>query len=541
MSTRTWTDRVDLHRIHQTLQALDHGEKSAYAQSIAERLDISKSTLYRAMKDRFGKKKESPKTAEVPEDLIRTIAEIKETYADKITLKNSSRTLSTEAARDIATSEGHDAADDWSISALNDGLNRLGYNIPDPRQRVEADYALQQVQIDFSRSKHFQVTERADDDWICEVSAKELHYKSGGVKLRTWVVQMRDEYSRLRLIRYYPATSESGILGVDFLRWAFNRPEDNHPIRHLPERIKTDQGAFAKSTEGKTAMDALGITPILASPESSASQGKVERGFRSLWEGFEAKMATSLVRKYGEGCTIRLSTLREAVHAWTVQEQQKEHPFFRDEKRGDMYRQSLREMAHVRDDWPRRVDHDVLDLATRTWTRTVDKTRLLYVENVPFEAPAYATGHRVRVHRTANGDWYATLIDGYHKGETFELKPYDVKKLDDWEDTPERVPRQDVREDVDDHLAQLVDSDDLDVDDTASTPEAPSTEATDQDDPERLSLLEARARVGRTLREEGIDDPADLIQELVDQDVIYKGIPAPELDDIARRLTTQPA
>lgn len=540
---RDWTHNADLRRIQQTLDDLPHGEKSDYAKAVADRFDIDVSTLYRALKDRFGKKKEAPKEAQVPDDLIRKIAEIKETYADRITLKNSTRTLSTEAARDIAISEGHEEAGEWSVSALNDGLNRLGYNIPDPRQRIEADYALQQVQLDFSRSKHFQVVEPTEDgDWLLEVSAKELHYKDGAVKLRTWVVQMRDEYSRLRLIRYYPATSESGILGVDFLRWAFNRPEDNHPMRHLMERIKTDQGAFAKSTEGKTAMDALDIQPVLAAPESSStSQGKVERGFRTLWESFEAKLATSLLREHGEGCHIRLSTLQESVHAWTVQEQTKDHPFYRSQKRGQMYRESLRAMAKAREDWPRRVDHDVLDLATRTWTRKVDKTRLVYVENVPFEAPTFATGHRVRVHRTMNGDWYATLIDGYHKGESFELKPYDVGALDDFENRPDRVPRQDVREDVADHLAQLVPSEDLQVEDTAAEPESPSTDAQDEDEPERLSLLEARARVGRTLRDEGLDDPSDLIQELVDNDVLYKGIPAPEVDDIATRLTTTQA
>ncbi len=535
--SRTWTDRIDLYQIHQTLQDLPHGEKSAYAQSIADRLDISKSTLYRAMQDRFGKKKESPKDAQVPDDLVRKIAEIKETYASKITLKNSSRTLPTKDAVDIAVQEGIEEAENWSVSAIQEGLHRLGYTTQEPYTRVEADYALQQVQVDFSRSHHFQVLEpTGDGDWTLQVSTNEMNYKDGEVKLRTWVVQMIDEYSRLRLIRYYPATSESGILGVDFLRWAFNRPKDNHPLRYLPERLKTDQGAFAKSTEGKTAMDALGIEPVLAKPESSStSQGKVERSFRTLWQ-WEAKMATRLVREHGEGCTIPLSTLQELMHARSVHEQKKSHPFFREKTRGEMYRRSIEERSRKLDDWPRRVDHDVLDLATRTWTRTVDKTRLVYVENVPFEAPTYACGHKVRVHRTAGGDWYAELIDGYHKGRTFELKPYDVEALDDYENHPGKVPRQDIQDDVEDHLAQLVESEDPNVEDTAAEPTAPSTQAETEDDVERLSLLKARARVGRALGE--IDGKAELIQELVDQDVLYDNMPASEADDIATRLTT---
>jgi len=186
------------------------------------------------------------------------------------------------------------------------------------------------------------------------------------------------------------------------------------------------------------------------------------------------------------------------------------------------------------------VDHDVLDLATRTWERTVDKTRLVYVDNVPFEAPAYATGHRVRVHRTANGEWYATLIDGYHKGESFELKPYDVEALDEYENHPGKVPRQEIQDDVDDHLAQLVDSDEPEVDDTPADPEAPVIEATEEPT-DTLTLLEARAQVGRALREEGIDDPAGYIQDLVDVGVLTEGMSPDEVDRVTRKLTAQTA
>jgi len=217
-----------------------------------------------------------------------------------------------------------------------------------------------------------------------------------------------------------------------------------------------------------------------------------------------------------------------------VQETQKTHPFFREQTRGRMYRRSIEKRSRKLDDWPRRVDHDVLDLATRTWTRTVDKTRLVYVENVPFEAPAYSTGHRVRVHRTANGDWYAELIDGYHKGRTFELKPYDVEALDEYGNHPEKVPRQEIQDDVEDHLAQMVESEEPRVDDTPTEPEAPSTEAEDEDDVQHLSLLEARARVGRALDDH--PQKADMVQELVDQDILYDNMPAHEADDIATRF-----
>ena len=538
MAGRSWTHRIDLEQIHRRWQQMPHGERSAYIKAQARRIQVSKTTLYRALKDRFGQKKESPKSTHIPEDLVRTVAEIKLTYSRNITLKNSSRTLSTKDAQKIAASEGHEEALEWSASAINKAMHRDGYMIQKPRQRYEAKYALQQAQIDFSRSKHFQVVEPVgEDDWVLRVSAKELHYKDGNVKLRLWVAQMRDEYSRLRLIRYYPATSESGLLGVDFLRWCFNRSKDNHYMRHLPERIKTDQGAFAKSKEGKTAMQALGIEPKLAGVESSQSQGKVERGFRTLWQSFEAGLATRLVRQHGEGATMRLSTLREAVHAFTVQEHKMNHPLYREHTRGELYRTSMQERAEQVQDWPRTVEQDVLDLATRTWMRTADSTRLIWVENVPFEVPDYAAGKKVRVHRTMNGDWMGEMVDGYHKGTTFDLKPAQIGLLDEWETRPDRVPIQDLESDVDDHLAQLIPQEDLGIDDEHTQEvDAPSTRVEDPDTPEPLTLLDARAHVGRELRKAGITEPADYIQELVDAGVLYDTMPVAEVEQISDTL-----
>lgn len=538
MAGRSWTHNVDLAAIQRTLNSLPHGERSSYMQAQADRIQVSKTTLYRALKDHFGKKKESPKSSKVPKDLIKHIAEIKLTYSRNIALKNSSRTLSTKDAQKIAASEGRDDALDWSESAINKGLHREGYTTPQARQRVEAKYALQQVQVDFSRSKHFQVIEpiQDTDDWLLRVSAKELHYKDGAVKLRLWVAQMRDEYSRLRLIRYYPATSESGLLGVDFMRWCFNRAKDNHYMRHLPERLKTDQGAFAKSKEGRTAMKALGIEPKRAGVEQSQAQGKVERGFRTLWQSFESGLATRLVRQHGEKATIRLSTLREAVHAFTVQEHHKEHPLYRQKKRGKMYRESLRQRSQQVEDWPLLVEQDVLDLATRTWTRTADATRLIWVENVPFEVPDYAAGKKVRVHRTMNGDWMGEMINGYHKGKTFDLKPAQIGLLDEWETRPDRVPIQDLESDVDDHLAQLVPQEELDVDDHAQEVDAPSTRKEEADEPQPMTLLDARAHVGRELRKVGITEPADYIQELVDAGVLYDAMPRSEVEHVSTTL-----
>ena len=571
---RSWTHRVDLDRIHSTWQGLPHGQRGAFLQSEADRIDITKSTLYRAMQDHFGKKRDGGgRTPQIPDDLIERIA-LKKGIHSEITKSN--RELSTEDARQMLIEEGDDEAADWSVSAINDGLRRHGYRIPKVRRRWQADYALQLWQIDSSRSKYFQIEDPIwrdgrIADWACRVTDRELHYKANGVRIRTWIVQSIDDHSRLRHITYHAAPAESGMLWVEHMRHAL-QGDTSHPMHDAPEMMYFDQGAAGKSSEFSTMLDALDISTMESAPYNSEARGKVERGFRSLWQSFEASAATRLVSRLGRGCTVRLSRIQRMVQRYVEQERHKPHPWMPDQTRGAAYQQSIIKHARQVDEpWPRRVDADLLDHTLRTWTRVVTKAREVRVENIIFEAPAYAAGETVRVYRTANGQWLGELVTGYHKGGSFQLKPYNTAAVDRYERTlRESVYRDEVEsaakdileetevgiqaakeQEVEDLMAGGGQGEDAPVplrpDATPVQPTGPAADvAADADEPEeqRMPLLDVRATAGKRLRRMGASEGASkrMVRRLVAAGRLSAGMTRSEvislLDEIQKLRAT---
>ncbi len=519
---KSWTYNVDFEVLQNRVEAVEHSRRVAFQRDVAASLGVSYSTLRGELARRFGKSKQLDREAEIPDRLIDYLAQVKESYK-QVTLKGDGRELATDDARQLMTREGVPGGGDYSTSTYNHGLRRLGYRTPRRRRRVEADYACQQFQMDFSRSKHFQIVGRTDDDtdWLLRVTAKGLHYKDGAVKLRTWVVQIVDEYSRLRLLRYYAATAESGILGVRFLNWVWSRPEDDHLMRHLPDRLKTDQGSFRKSRQGRSLLKALRIEPVSTEPGHSESQGKIESLFRTLWQQFESVLATQLMREQGTKATITLSRLCQMAHQYTIQEHARRHPVRRSRTRGALYQQSvLRHPAGA----PRTVDADLLRLTARTYERKADATRLISIENVPYEVPAFAAGQWVRVHMNADGELRGELVDGYRAGEPFVVKLYQFAGLDDFSGRAhtyqqrmaaearrelERIGEDSKRaqETLEEAAGDSAKPRPLMPTGNPVTPDSPFTHAEGERIEARtdtLTAFEAKARIGRALRQAGI-------------------------------------
>lgn len=520
-----WTQQIDWHQFHTTLCSLPKGQRKPYALQVADGVGKSVSQVYRERAKRFGPLKtiDRPITVATDEDL-RAIAEIKESY-NTITLKGTNRELSTDAAIELAEDEGLVEKGKLKRSTVNTGLReRVGYRDETPRVRVEARYACQQFQIDFSRSKHFQVVEPTDDgDWLLRVSAKELHYKSGSERLRTWVTQIVDEYSRLRHIVYRSATGEDTLLGLSALGHVFNREEDDHMMRHLPDRLKGDNGAFMKSRITLNFLDALDIDPKRSAPENKESQGKVERGFRTQWQRFEAPLATRLIREQGVKATITLSELNRLVHRFTVAEHNQTHPVYRKERRGDMYQQSI--LQHR----PRILGIDVRDIAFQVWERKADSSGLIYLNGVPFEVPQFAYGKHVRIFRNVTGDFSGSLIDGY-RDEPFNVRPFRFRDLDDFDGRAHRTFAQEMRSQAEQTLQattkRLMPAAQMAV---PTTPILQARAAAEM--PNTLSALEAAAELGRALGQQGINPAYYDISRYV-----YDGITRAELDDLVHAV-----
>ncbi len=413
--------KLDLDAIQREIDSAGHGRKAAIIRQYTGQYGISRETLYRQLRQRFGKKKTLVRAKKVEQALIDQVGEMKELG---IMMGLGDRELATENCIRLLSDQGVAGADRLTVSTVNRRLREAGYRIPNAKVRVEASYANQEFQLDFSRSKYFQIYryDSVRQDFLMRVSGRELHYKKDDRRLRTWLVQVKDSYSRCRIIKAYGATSENGFIGLDTLDFMFNRPEDDNPMRFVPEMIKTDQGAFHKRKEVKALAELLGIQLRNSAPYNHDSQGKIESGFFGLWNRFELAQAV----KMGDGYELYLSEYNELLHEFSISDAQLKcpHPIVNDTREGAS-RTSI--LKHP----PRQVDEEVLRIACRVDTRDVPETLMIQYPGGPYHAPEYAAGKQVRIYKNMLGELMAELVEEDRR--TFILKSYEYREIDNFE------------------------------------------------------------------------------------------------------------
>jgi transposase InsO family protein len=244
-------------------------------------------------------------------------------------------------------------------------------------------------------------------------------------------VQIVDRFSRLKLSRAYGATGETGLLGLEFLNFVYNRPEDDHPLRYIPTTLKSDNGAFIKKREVRSALEALKINRSLSRPYAKDSQGVIERRFRTLWQQFELPLAMKIKELGG---TIHLGDFNDLMHEYCTSQQVLEHPTMKGQRRGDLYRQSILSYP------PREIDISLLEVACKVYERKVNQDLIIRFNGDEYEAPAYCVGKFIRIHKNMEGELIGELIEEDRK--PFILKPFRYRKLGDFEHRPAATYRQ---------------------------------------------------------------------------------------------------
>jgi hypothetical protein len=409
--------------IQKQIDEAPHGQKSAVVARLAGYFGCSKDKIYREMRGRFGPKKtvEREKRIDPGNRLMQKVFDMK-TVAEGLSLVK--REPKTEWCIGQLQAEGIQGAEALSVSTVNRRINEMGFRERQPTVRLESDYANQVHMIDFTRSKYFQLFEYDPrrDDYMLIVSGNELHYKQGNARLRTWICQYMDDYSRLRKSKMYAETGESAFLGLDHLSWAWAPEEDDHLMRYLPlEMLRSDNGAFRKATETKTAMDALDINLTKQRPRHHGGTAKIENRMRSLWKEFEGPLALQL----GEGGRMWMSEYNALLYDFCVKEQQKQHPFHKEYTKGEIYQQSLADRSITQ----RTTDVDVIRLACRVEKRKVDDHLRISLNNEYYAVPQYVDGvptigKQVYVHINKYGELTGKLIDDLASSK-FELEAWE--------------------------------------------------------------------------------------------------------------------
>lgn len=406
-----------IKQIDSVLDGARYGERRKRVEEIARTLGVSVATVYRRLQRQKGRRKTVSRGKEIPDEYIDLIAQIK---AEGMRYGEKERELPTWRCIRILEQQGRIPEGVLKPSTVNRRLRERGFRQRKAAVRYEAEFANQAHQMDFSRPEYFELVtyDKFADDYIVMVNARGLSYKNKGKKERLWVVQLKDEYSRIRLVRYYPAAGENTFLGLEFLRWAWGREADDHPLRYPPLFLRTDNGSFAKSQYTRHLFADLNIEWLPSEPYNKRSLGKVERGWRDLWRGWELETALRL----GDKATLYLNDLNRMVHNEMVRELQMRHPT-RNGKRGDLYRRSLLEYP------PRQVELDTLRLAYRVLERSVNIDATIRLDNELYLVPEIYAGQRIRVYQNMHGELLGESID---RGKRFKLEPFEAKTFGEY-------------------------------------------------------------------------------------------------------------
>lgn len=411
------------------LEGVSHGQRQQLAQQIADTLGISMATVWREFRRINGlqRKRRAPARQEevIDERWIDAILALK---AKGKRLGTAAREISTERAIALLEEMGTIPAGALAASTANRALKAKGFRDHKPVQRYEANFVNQSHQMDFSRSEYFDIVEfdHYRQDYVLMVNARGGMYKNKDhKKLRLWLATILDEFSRARLVRYYAAAGESALLGLQFLQFAWGRGEDDHPMRYVPDVLRTDNGSFAKAAETQAMLKALGIKWQPSSPGNSKSMGKVERSWQTLWRGFELETAL----RCGEKGTIYLAELNALVHAEMIRVLEKEHPR-KDTQIGTAYTTGLRKHP------PRTVDIDTLQVACRVLERHVAMDCTVSISGEYFRAPEKFIGQRIKVYRNLQGAHIGESMEGV-KPERFTLEPFEPNRFNEYSAFPD--------------------------------------------------------------------------------------------------------
>lgn len=565
MSRRKYkiTDEV-LAVIIREWEAAPGNGKAAVLTRHAETIGCSTDTIYRRIRKLKGNSKSVTTQAE-PTYPTYVFDLCEEVIRRGEALNPDARRISARRIREKLARRGVPAEHVPSASTINRVMRERGLAAPRRRRRVEAEFALQRVMMDFSRSEYFQLKGRKGDDWELVVDGGSLAYKDDNRALRSWLVSAVDDYSRLGFAQMYPAAGESVHLGLWFLRDYFEGDDlADDPVRHfrhVPHLLQTDYGAFQTGRAAHAALVQAGIPFRGASKES---QGKVENRFRHMWRDFELCLAEDL----GRGHRILLSDFNALLRDWCVREgQARPCPVRPRLTREQAYVESLRH-------YPPRVleDADLLRLAYKAEERTVTAYGTVSLEGVEYHVPRTvrtADGEPVSVPPktvlvvmpSMAGEVRAVLRDKHCR--PFLLEPYEVPAYGSFEHGPtaHRADDVDRRVDVRQSGAEMVGDR---TPDAAPEPDAPLAAPSNvkplfgapppaevvrpvgpmaaplETGPQRLTPFQARVHVGTLLEPHGLvyTDYAWAFDKLCDGAEDAPGALREELDQAVQFLLT---
>lgn len=421
--------QIDWNRKIKEQQRLEHGEGAAWFRQFRDHhfpdksVKAVKAKFYRELRKRKGKQKKSPKQADPRKrEIARMVMKMKERGKQR---SDSPRELATWRCLRILERRGVIKKGEISAAHVNTILREeFAYREETPRVRWEVDRSMAEVQTDGSISKFWRPWKQSEDgkDMLLKQSGRPLRYKGrnkDATKLILW--QYQDKFSRLRIVRGFPGKAENTGHVLAAMHFWLNRPEDEHPMRHLPWSFGHDNGSVFRTDEWENILRSFDLDPEdteenrSSQPYEKTGIGSVEVMWKTIWQ-FELELSED----YDQ---IWLSEYNMLLHERMKEEMELDHPVFAG-KRGDLYQQSLLRQEPR----PRVLKADVFSLARKRYERKVTKELNISINGTKYAVPQHwaginTMGEYVEAWENWRGELVAELRDQYCE-ETFALEPF---------------------------------------------------------------------------------------------------------------------
>lgn len=233
--------------------------------------------------------------------------------------------------------------------------------------RFERSEPLEMVQMDFTRSIHFEHIIKDGESFLGLTPEKGANSKES----RVWIAVAIDDSSRVAYARYYLAKGESSALARDFLlRVCKEKTKINLDTGEIttfpllqgqPKELYTDRGKAFRNTSFQNGLRKLGIFHILGSTvtdtegnkgtaSNKQARGKVERMIRYMKEDFETELfltfEAGLKKKFKSGTTFTLKEANQLLQKWLIKVNTSLHPDMRQSKRWGLFQSGLKEALY---------------------------------------------------------------------------------------------------------------------------------------------------------------------------------------------------
>lgn len=396
-------------------------------------------TIHRRIRNQFGNRKQVKRKSSYDPQVARDAIRIYETAWAIVEAP-----LPVHIIRRHLAAEGWPESDIPSKSHLTTMMKALGWRREKRYRRIETEHALQRVQCDLSRSEALQLEGTYDaetDDYLLKVTNRALAYKGEDQVLRSWMIALKDDYSRLRFVQMVAAPGESHPYVIEFLRACWDETDTERAFRHVPPEggiFQMDRGATMRAGPFKAFLHNLGLVHNMT--QSKEAGGKIENQFRWLWCQFEASLAYEL----GKGGTIWMSEYNARLRQYCIDEGKTAHPTRPERTRETEYLSSLRTVE------PRYLTGDLLQYLPYSFVRQVDAYGCVKFKHKGaqyyYQCPDYCTlasgkphpltkGTRVKVTMNPKGVVVAELADVYSK--PFRIKDHAPTMLGSYNSPPQ--------------------------------------------------------------------------------------------------------